>query len=82
MNDKNLLENPTELLLDEYKKERAKQSAPSPKRPEPKKAGAPKKAENGSQIKETKSVALYKTLIFGAIMLIMSFVGMLFFLDA
>lgn len=80
MKDKNLLENPTELLLNEYKKERAERSAPSKKPPEPKKTDAPKEPKGDLQIKETKSVALYKTLIFGALMIVMSFIGMLFFL--
>ncbi len=81
MKDKNLLENPTELLLNEYKKEYA-ESPPktAPKSADKQGAGAPKTKKCDSQIKETKSVALYKTLIFGTLMVLMFFIGTLFFL--
>ena len=81
MKDKNLLENPTELLLNEYKKElgnRPKSDPPMHQKPRPKSTRADKKCD--SPIKETKGVALYKTLIFGTLMVLMFFIGTLFFL--
>ena len=90
MKDKNLLENPTELLLNEYKKDHSAPQKTSPENPKaqpkeepmqaPRRKSDAKEQKPDTQIKETKSVALYKTLIFGALMLILSLIGMLFFL--
>ena len=81
MKDKNLLENPTELLLREYEKECEDRSHHTPDkdtRPQEKRTESAPKCD--VQIKETRGVALYKTLIFGTLLTVMFFIGTLFFL--